>query len=68
MQRGTWGMPMVPSGFLTGATSTGSQAIGASAAANIRCTAVAISGPDTDTNINQQKIATGTLHRRSLRF
>ncbi len=29
------GMPMVPSGFLTGATSTGSQSIGAPAAAKI---------------------------------
>ncbi len=41
----TFGMPIVPSGFLTGVTSTESQAMGASAAANIRWTDAAISGP-----------------------
>jgi hypothetical protein len=41
----TFGIPIVPSGFLTGVTSTESQAMGASAAANIRWTDAAISGP-----------------------
>ena len=31
----SFGMPIVPSGYLTGVTSTGSQSIGTSAASNI---------------------------------
>ena len=49
----TWGIPIVPSAFLIGATSTGSQAIGTSAAAKIFWTATAISGPATKVKHNQ---------------